>query len=170
MCRHVKITTTDCFHPQILAKEDPLAKVVSSIGPDTGCSTWAGLRGQSCHSQVAYLLYFKTTVCLIKPVYSIHPQGFRKMMSRRIKGDALKTTLNGNSPQPSPPPELLSPTALICTLHVSSLSFIHASFSLSRRIYMRCCRAKVVSRLIPEFIGSGLLTCFGLCCLWNAEG
>lgn len=52
-----------------------------------------------------------------------------------------------------------------------SPSFIHANFSLSRRIYMRCCGAKVVSRFIwAEFIGSGFIDLFWFKCLWNAEG
>lgn len=61
----------------------------------------------------------------------------------------------------NPPPELLSPTPLLtCEL---SPSLIHANSSLSRRIYIPSCRAKVVSRFIwAEFIGSGLLTCLGL--------
>lgn len=56
-------------------------------------------------------------------------------------------------------------TPLICTLNIwTPPTFIHANLSLSRRIYICCCGAKLVSRFIcAEFIGSSLLSCFGLC-------
>lgn len=63
-------------------------------------------------------------------------------------------------PSPVPP----SSTPLICTLNIWTPPSIHATRSLSRCIYIFCCRAKVVSRFIcAEFIGSSLLSCFGLC-------
>lgn len=84
------------------------------------------------------------------------------MISRKIKGDALKIAGNSHAPHP---PLLPSYAHLRCKL---SPSFIQANFSLSRRIYIRCCGAKVVSRFI--FIGSGCIDLFWLkCCLWNAE-
>lgn len=51
-----------------------------------------------------------------------------EMMTRQIKGDAPKQTLNGNQqPPPIPPrPSLLSPTPLVYTLNIWTLSFSHS--------------------------------------------
>lgn len=61
------------------------------------------------------------------------------------------------APTPTPPT-----IPLICTLNMWTPPFFYSC--LSCRIYICHCRAKVVSRFIcAEFIGSSLLSCFGLC-------
>lgn len=65
---------------------------------------------------------------------------FPQMMTRQIKGDALKKTLNGE-----PSSSLTSLFLLPSYAHLTSElppSFIHANLSLSRRIYILRCRAK----------------------------
>lgn len=69
----------------------------------------------------------------------------------------------------TPPPPSSLPSYAHLTSELSP-SFIHADLSLSRRIYICCCRAKVVSHFIcADFIGSRLLNCFGLCVVSEAQ-
>lgn len=101
--------------------------ICDTWGWGVGWGGWGGWVGglypkRPAMPQIVYL-HFETIYVLANQFFPFITGVSLKMISRKIKGDALK--IAGSSHQP-PPPELLSPTPLICTLNMWTLCLLHS--------------------------------------------